>query len=90
MVDFTETFRNVNRNKNDQGEQLYCPDVICIFHVNSKDDLVPIAIQLVPGDADTIFSPKDSPNDWLLAKMYYKVAFGCMHEVGYATVVIFL
>ena len=71
----------MKRNKNTRGEQLYCPDAVCIFHVNSNDDLVPIAIQLVPDDSDTIFTPNDSELDWLLAKMYYNVAFCCLHQV---------
>lgn len=82
MVDFTTTFKDVKRNKNIQGQQLYCPNAICVFYVNQNKDLVPIAIQLVPGDTGTIFTPGDSELDWLLAKMYFKTAFGCMHEVG--------
>lgn len=81
MVDFTTVFRGVGRNRNELGDQLYSPDALCVFHVNRNDDLVPIAIQLVPGDRDTIFTPNDADLDWILAKMYYKASFSSMHEV---------
>lgn len=83
MVDYTELTKDFKRNKNVQGQQLYAPDAICIFYVNANDDLVPIAIQLVPGDPETIFTPNDTELDWLLAKMYFKTTFGVMHEVSY-------
>lgn len=47
---------------------------ICLLYVNSMDQLVPIAIQLNPGDP--IFLPSDRLIDWLLAKIYYQSAHG--------------
>ena len=81
ISDFSKALKGVNRNKTSAGVKLYCPNSICIFHVNSSDDLVPIVIQLDPNNFDSIFTPNDSELDWLLAKMYHKVAFVCMHEV---------
>nr|XP_039266986.1 allene oxide synthase-lipoxygenase protein-like [Styela clava] len=81
--DYSEIFHGEIRNKDVAGNLLYCPDAICLYHVNSEDNLVPIAIQLVPNDRETIFTPKSSPEDWMLAKMYMKVAMGNLHEWSY-------
>ena len=57
-------------------EGCYCPAPICLLHVNTADQLVPIAIQLKrdPGPNNPIFLPTDPYLDWLLAKIYYRCA----------------
>ena len=51
---------------------------LLLLYVNSSNQLVPIAIQLQqqPGDNNPIFLPTDHWLDWLLAKMYYRLAHG--------------
>nr|XP_039267987.1 allene oxide synthase-lipoxygenase protein-like [Styela clava] len=81
--DYSEVFQGVIRNKNSKGDELYCPDAICLYYASPEEDFIPIAIQLVPNDPETIFTPKDSAEDWLLAKMYFKVALSNLHEWHY-------
>ena len=56
------------------------PAPICLLHVNSADQLVPIAIQIKQGlreeerkDPNPIFFPNDGI-DWTIAKIYYRAA----------------
>ena len=51
---------------------------LLLLYVNCSNQLVPIAIQLQqqPGDNNPIFLPTDHWLDWLLAKMYYRLAHG--------------
>lgn len=81
--DFSTVFDGVERNVNEAGELLYCPHAIGLFRASECDNLLPIAIQLIPGESDSIFTPNDDKNDWLLAKMYYRVATSNMHEWHY-------
>ncbi|GAQ78116.1 lipoxygenase [Klebsormidium nitens] len=46
--------------------------VVALFFLNDQGDLLPIAIQ-VAGSAG-IWTPKDAPFDWLLAKLYANTA----------------
>ncbi|CAK8694229.1 unnamed protein product [Clavelina lepadiformis] len=48
----------------------------CLLYLNSKKNLVPIAIQLwqQPGVNNLVWTPDDSDCDWLLAKMYFRNA----------------
>lgn len=78
--DYSEVFRDIERNKGPNGETLYCPDAIGLFHVNGNGDLMPIAIQLIPNDPTSIFTPKCDYYDWLLAKMYYRTAAANIHQ----------
>ncbi|XP_078490221.1 polyunsaturated fatty acid 5-lipoxygenase-like [Ciona intestinalis] len=49
---------------------------ICLLYVNSKKNLVPIAIQLwqQPGANNPIWTPSDSDCDWMIAKIYFRNA----------------
>lgn len=60
---------------------LHCPNAVGLFHVRGDKKFVPIAIQLVPGDREYLFTPADCKDDWLLAKMYYRCAEANVHEV---------
>uniref|UniRef100_H2YS71 Lipoxygenase domain-containing protein n=1 Tax=Ciona savignyi TaxID=51511 RepID=H2YS71_CIOSA len=57
-----------------------CADCIAIFYVNSSDQFVPIAIQLVPGDEETVHTPSGNEYDWLLARMYFRASVRSTHE----------
>ncbi|XP_076810011.1 allene oxide synthase-lipoxygenase protein-like isoform X2 [Clavelina lepadiformis] len=81
IVDFNEKFKTLPRNVHlATKEPLHCPNAVGLFHVNAKGDFLPIAIQLVPGDRDYLFTPADSKDDWLLAKMYFRTAESSLHE----------
>lgn len=49
---------------------------LLLLYVNGSNQLVPIAIQLQqqPGNSNPIFLPTDNWLDWMLAKMYYRLA----------------
>ncbi len=62
-------------------EGYVAPAPICLLYVNSKDQLVPIAIQIKQGlrveereEPNPIFLPGDNWIDWLIAKIYYRAA----------------
>ena len=59
-----------------QGKKLSLAAPICLLYLRTDYQLVPIAIQLVqePLEDVTIWTPKDEPLDWLLAKMWFKHA----------------
>ena len=62
-------------------QPLFAPLAIGLFHSTKDGCFNPIAIQLTPDDAESIFSPNDSEDDWLLAKMYFQAAKTSVHEV---------
>ncbi|CAK8679089.1 unnamed protein product [Clavelina lepadiformis] len=72
ISDYKELLEGVERNVVN-GKELYCPDAVGLFYVNDEGKFLPIAIQLVPGDRDYLFTPEDN-NRWLLAKMYFRCA----------------
>ncbi|XP_036197407.1 arachidonate 12-lipoxygenase, 12R-type isoform X2 [Myotis myotis] len=55
---------------------------LCLLHLNSEGNLMPIAIQLsqTPGPNCPIFLPNDSEWDWLLAKTWVRNAEFYYHE----------
>jgi arachidonate 5-lipoxygenase len=63
--------------------QLVAP--IALFHLNKKDELMPIAIQLFQEKPDChtqnpVFFPTDPPNLWLLVKMFFNMAEAQQHQ----------
>ncbi|XP_066524197.1 polyunsaturated fatty acid 5-lipoxygenase-like isoform X2 [Hoplias malabaricus] len=60
----------------------YLAAPMCLFYKNSKNKILPIAIQLsqTPGEQSPIFLPSDDTNDWLLAKMWVKSSDFQVHE----------
>merc|ERR1719466_483522 len=60
--------------------QHHVANAIAIFYVTNKGAFTPILIQLEDEDPDYVFTPKDSAEDWLLAKMYFKSADVGVHE----------
>ena len=65
----------------ERNQDLYCPNSCGLFYAKSDDQFLPIAIQLVPGDRNYLFTADES-EDWLLAKMYYRCSMSSVHEVS--------
>ena len=80
MVDYPElrnVYKDVNsHNKNRSSSYITCPS--CLFYLQPNKDLVPIAIQLHPGD-DLIWTPQDNKTSWIYAKMWMKQADAHVH-----------
>ena len=66
-----------------QGKDIQLPAPICVLHLKTDGELVPIAIQLgqEAGPDCPIWTPKDEPLDWLLAKMWFKNADLQVHQI---------
>jgi len=62
-------------------QPLFAPLAIALFHAGRHGSFLPIAIQLTPNDPESVFSTKDSKDDWLLAKMYFQSAKTSVHQV---------
>lgn len=60
---------------------IYAANSAALFYVSNKKEFLPIAIQLDTNDPERIFTPNDSDEDWLLAKMYHKSVDVAIHEV---------
>ena len=75
IADYVNLVSGIKRN-----EDLICAESCGLFYVKG-DDFLPIAIQLVPNDRDHLFTPKDRPDDWLLAKMYFRGSMSSIHQV---------
>ncbi|XP_062904915.1 polyunsaturated fatty acid 5-lipoxygenase-like [Mobula hypostoma] len=58
------------------GEQQCLAAPICLLHLDRKNRMMPLAIQLkqTPGVDNPIFLPSDTELDWLLAKMWVRTA----------------
>uniref|UniRef100_A0A3Q3WZT4 Uncharacterized protein n=2 Tax=Mola mola TaxID=94237 RepID=A0A3Q3WZT4_MOLML len=66
-----------------EGKPLHVTPGLCLLYVNSKQNLVPIAIQQLhqePAEENPIFLPSDSETDWLLAKIFIKNADALNHQ----------
>uniref|UniRef100_A0ABM5EJA5 Hydroperoxide isomerase ALOXE3-like n=1 Tax=Pogona vitticeps TaxID=103695 RepID=A0ABM5EJA5_9SAUR len=66
------------------GIQQYLAAPICLFYLNPKGQMMPLAIQLsqTPGPESPIFLPTDRKWDWTLAKIWTKLANFHVHEVN--------
>ena len=78
-INYRETI-GVKRNSNKSGRTLCCGDPICLLLVGKDKMLRPIAIQLEVGGH--VFTPRDSDDDWLLAKLYFRNTDTNVHEVS--------
>ncbi|QDZ20236.1 lipoxygenase [Chloropicon primus] len=58
----------------------YCSSGLGLLHADGKNSLKPIAIQLHQ-DGGAIWTPKDKPLQWLLAKLHLICADGNIHEM---------
>ncbi len=48
---------------------------MCLLYVRKSLDLIPVAIQLQPdAGQDMVFTPRDKPEDWLMAKLWLLAA----------------
>ena len=56
---------------------------MCLFYVREDNELMPIAIQLGqnPGPEYPIWTPKDEPLDWLLAKIWFLNSHIVVHQI---------
>lgn len=61
--------KTVVRQNNPFGQ--YVPSVYAQFYLTANDKFLPLAIKII--ENDTVYTPKSSANDWMLAKL----AFGC-------------
>jgi len=52
-----------------------------LFYATKDGKFLPIAIQLIPTEKTSIFTPFDAEYDWMLAKMFYRATESCVHEV---------
>ncbi|NOK09783.1 lipoxygenase family protein [Corallococcus exercitus] len=67
-------------------ERRWAPASRCLMYLDDTQQLRPIAIQLGRDPAlDPVFTPNDSPHDWLAAKIYLRCSEGNTHQmVGHA------
>jgi len=54
---------------------------MAMFHVSRNGQLLPIAIQLYQELGSPVWTPLDTPEEWLFAKLYYKVADHNFHQM---------
>nr|CAB3221311.1 arachidonate 5-lipoxygenase-like [Phallusia mammillata] len=80
VSDYYKHLEGISRNTDFDGNQIYCANAMGMFYVRPDKKFVPIAIQLVPGDRDYLFTSLDSKDEWLLAKMYFRCAEGNFHQ----------
>jgi len=72
----------IKRNKcPKKTDEFVVPNCLGLFHSTSSGDFLPIAIQLIPNDKTSIFTPADTEHDWLLAKMFFRTTQSYIHEV---------
>ncbi|XP_064100109.1 polyunsaturated fatty acid lipoxygenase ALOX15B-like isoform X2 [Macrobrachium nipponense] len=55
---------------------------LALFYLNKKNEMMPVAIQLKQkkGADNPVYTPKDEPNTWLVAKMFYNNAEAQHHQ----------
>lgn len=58
--------------------QNYTCSPLLLMHCNDEGVLMPVGIQLFSNQTENnpVWTPKDEPNDWLLAKMFFNNANG--------------
>ena len=81
-IDYREMLKDIPTNTRAlSGDKLYSCKPVAIFYVTNSKDIVPIVIQLENDDPEKVFTRRDTKEDWLLAKIYFKSADISMHEV---------
>nr|XP_002123695.1 arachidonate 5-lipoxygenase-like [Ciona intestinalis] len=81
ISDYSEMLEGAIRNIDPATKlPLHCANSIALFYSKPNEKFVPIAIQLVPGDRNYLFTPSSAEHDWLLAKMYYRCSQANAHE----------
>ncbi|XP_041825974.1 polyunsaturated fatty acid lipoxygenase ALOX15B-like [Melanotaenia boesemani] len=65
------------------GKQNYLTAPLALLHLDSNNQLLPIAIQLQqsPGETNPVFVPQDLEADWLTAKTFVRSADFSDHEL---------
>ena len=65
------------------GTRLHAPSPLVLFYLREDGDLVPLAIQLGqdPGPDFPVWTPNDTPDDWMWAKMWVKNAEGMASQL---------
>ena len=85
ILDYTDTFTGVTRNKSRNGELMNVPPAVGLFYMKNLGDpaacLMPIAIQLHPDDKNYVFTPANDKYSWLLAKFHFSCAHHANHQV---------
>jgi len=84
LIDFSELdgIPMFKQEVDGEVEHRFAPSARCLLFRQGDGQIRPIAIQL-GRDPETcpIFTPKDDPNDWTLAKMYVRCAEGNVHQM---------
>ena len=81
-MDYREMLKDVPTNTRMlSGDKIYSCVPVALLYVKNSKEFVPIVIQLENNDPEKVFTPKDTNEDWLLAKMYLKSADVSIHEV---------
>lgn len=55
---------------------------ICLFYLNKKNELMPIAIQIFqePSATNPVYFPSDPNLTWILAKMFFNMGEAQVHQ----------
>lgn len=82
IIDYS-VFQGIKRNGEGTSKVRYVAEPFILLYVNSKNNLIPIAIQLhqKPADDNPIWTPDDDKLDWLFVKMWVKSADLQIHQV---------
>ncbi|XP_044273114.1 hydroperoxide isomerase ALOXE3-like [Varanus komodoensis] len=66
------------------GKPQYISAPLCLLYLNPQGQMMPVAIQIsqTPGPENPIFLPSDSTWDWMLAKIWVRLANFHVHEVN--------
>uniref|UniRef100_A0AAV2LY12 Lipoxygenase domain-containing protein n=1 Tax=Knipowitschia caucasica TaxID=637954 RepID=A0AAV2LY12_KNICA len=74
-------FERIPKRIPDEGILHVAPG-LCLFYLNSEQQMKPIAIQLYqqPAEDNPIFLPSDLESDWLLAKMFINNTVVMQHQ----------
>ncbi len=69
------------RDKTDPTKRRWAPAGRALLFREAGGGLVPIAIQLGRDASALVWTPKDTPNDWMAAKMFLRCAEGNLHQI---------